>query len=80
MRLGKQYGNERLEAACQRALATGACSYKSVASILKSGLDQQPLPAQPEATPAIAHANIRGADYYAPTLPLAGASDGGRPC
>jgi transposase len=78
MRLGKQYGNERLEAACQRALATGACSYKSVASILKSRLDQQPLPSPPVATPAIAHENIRGADYYAPTQPLMG--DGGRPC
>ena len=30
MRLGKSYGDERLEAACQRALALGACSYNSI--------------------------------------------------
>ena len=43
MRLGKSYGDERLEAACQRALTLGACSYKSLESILKHALDQQPL-------------------------------------
>jgi hypothetical protein len=78
MRLGQQYGPERLEAACRRALAIGTCSYKSVASILKSGLDGQPLPPATAAAPRIAHENIRGADYYAPTLPLA--EEGGRPC
>mgnify|MGYP001418027260 CR=1 FL=1 len=44
MRLGKRYGAERLEAACRRALALGACSYKSLESILKQGLDAQPVP------------------------------------
>lgn len=78
MRLGKQYGNERLEAACQRALATGACSYKSLASILKSGLDQQPLPQAAAPAPAIEHGNIRGAGYFAPSLPFA--EGGARPC
>lgn len=34
MRLGKAYGNERLEAACQRALFINAFSYKSIQSIL----------------------------------------------
>jgi len=78
MRLGKQYGNDRLEAACRRALATGACSYKSLASILKSKLDQQSLPQTAAPAPAIEHDNIRGADYYAPALPFA--TEGGRPC
>jgi transposase len=64
MRLGKSYGDERLEAACQRALALGACSYKSLESILKHGLDRCPLPQQPEATAGPAHANIRGSHYY----------------
>jgi transposase len=38
MRLGKSYGATRLEAACRRALMLGACSYKSLESILKQGL------------------------------------------
>src|SRR5207244_12390605 len=37
MRLGKSYGTERLDAACRRALTIGACSYKSIESILKNG-------------------------------------------
>lgn len=64
MRLGKHYGAARLEAACQRALRLGACSYKSLESILKHDLDQQPLPGPPPAAPVIAHSNIRGAQYY----------------
>jgi transposase len=65
MRLGKTYTAQRLEAACRRALALGAVSFKSVQSILKSGLDQQPLPATStqEALP-IDHPNIRGGHYY----------------
>jgi transposase len=64
MRLGKSYGDERLEAACQRALALGACSYKSLESILKHGLDRHPLPPKPDATAGSAHMNIRGPHYY----------------
>lgn len=68
LRLGKSYGDQRLEAAAKRALALGTTRYKSLESILKHGLDQQPLPAGADAaaddadTPA--HANIRGAQYY----------------
>lgn len=64
MRLGERYGQDRLEAACGRALAINATSYKSIASILKDGLDKQPLPQQQPQRPAIEHANIRGAEYY----------------
>jgi hypothetical protein len=64
MRLGKSYSPERLEAACQRALTLGACSYKSIESILKHGLDRQPLPRQPEVTASPHHGNIRGPQYY----------------
>jgi transposase len=64
MRLGKSYGDERLEAACRRALTLGACSYKSIESILKKGLDRHPVPEQPSATTASRHANIRGPQYY----------------
>src|SRR5881397_1644032 len=41
LRLAKEYSSERLEAACRRALAIGSPRYKSVASILKAGLDHQ---------------------------------------
>ena len=68
LRLGKAYGADRLEAACQRALAIGGLSYKSIESILKHGLDQQGLPdpgAPHPSVPAIPlHANVRGARYY----------------
>ncbi|MFQ5982342.1 MAG: IS21 family transposase [Woeseiaceae bacterium] len=64
MRLGKRYGAKRLEAASRRALAIGACSYKSVESILKNGLDKKPLPATTIESPAIEHDNLRGPDYY----------------
>ncbi len=64
MRLGKSYTTARLEAASRRALAIGSCSYKSVESILKNGLDRKPLPPTMIDTPAIEHDNLRGSDYY----------------
>ena len=61
--LQRQFGPDRLEAACKRALTVGTISYASVRSILVTGLDQAPEPPDPiTATPA--HGNIRGADYY----------------
>jgi len=63
IRLSKRYGAERTEAACRRALAAGAASYKSVKSILSSGLDR--LEVEPEAArPLPEHANLRGPGYY----------------
>jgi transposase len=64
MRLGKSYGAQRLEAACRRALTIGACSYKSLESILKNGLNRSPLPQRPEASAAPHHDNLRGPEYY----------------
>lgn len=66
MRLAKRYSAERLEAACGRALGVRGYSYKSVESILKHGLDQQPLLAEQTADGArpIVHPNIRGKLYY----------------
>jgi transposase len=63
MRLGKRYGTQRLEAACLRALTIGACSYKSIESILKQGLDHTPLPTQGTANTPVDHDNIRGPQY-----------------
>jgi len=64
LRLGKPYGQDRLEAACRRALFIQSLGYKSVESILKHGLDQEPLPEQPPQAPAIEHHNVRGPKYY----------------
>ena len=64
LRLGKRYGDERLEAACTRALALRAFSYRSVESILRRGLDRQPLNTSVLTTPSVAHDSVRGAPYY----------------
>jgi len=66
LRLGTRYSNERLEAAARRAVSTGACSYRSVKSILERGLDRQPLEA-PVAQPPLEHSNLRGASYFDPS-------------
>jgi transposase len=65
LRLGKRYSNERLEAACRRALAMNVCSYRSIKSMLESSLDRQPI--EPVEIPAVhgeVHDNVRGSDYY----------------
>lgn len=62
LRLEERYDPQRLEAACQHALKIGAASYRSVASILKAGLDRQELPAP--SLRALVHENLRGASYY----------------
>lgn len=65
IRLGKGYGNDRLENACRRAIYMDSCSYRSIESILKNNLDQQPLPeVEPEAPLPEDHENLRGSKYY----------------
>jgi transposase len=64
IRLAEQYSSIRMEAAADRAIRTGACRYKSVQSILKNSLDQQPLPELPPLPLPPAHDNIRGAEYF----------------
>ncbi len=43
VRLEKKYGKEKLEAACARAIALGARSYRHVTTTLKNNLEDQPL-------------------------------------
>ena len=52
------------EAACRRGLVIGARSYKSIASILKQGLDSKPLDEHGSAHDPIDHDNVRGPRYY----------------
>lgn len=63
IRLGRRYGQERLEAACTRALFMKAYSYKSVESILKNNLDGKELPDRSTGS-LVTHENIRGNAYY----------------
>jgi transposase len=61
--LGSRYGEQRLEAACRRALPAGIHSYRGVKNILDAKLDQ----VEPEEAPTVipkTHENIRGQTYY----------------
>ena len=65
IRLAGKYSAQRVEAAAERALLTGACRYKSVESILKNSLDQVPLaPSLPPPSSTPPHDNIRGSEYF----------------
>ena len=64
LRLIKQFGSERLEAAAVRALEIGARTYGSVKSILDNNLDRQTVTTRATDGVAIHHPNIRGARYY----------------
>jgi len=69
LRLGKTYGHERLNAACRRALELRSPSYRSVAGILKHGLDRVvPAAARPTTTPTTttptARDEVRGGHYF----------------
>jgi transposase len=66
LRLERVYGKQRLEAACTRAVAVRARSYRHVDSILKNGLDRVPLPdvSAPAEPQLPLHENIRGGTYY----------------
>lgn len=68
MRLAREYGNDRLEAACARAQSIRAPHYRSVKSILACGLDRQGSSLlggeRNPAAPMPTHDNVRGAGYY----------------
>jgi transposase len=63
MRLGALYGNERLEAACERALAFDLVSFRGVRNILQAGFDRvkKEEAARSSEKP---HGNLRGPGYY----------------
>lgn len=62
--LGREFGPDRLEAACSRALAIGATETRNVRSILRTNLDRQPLSTRTTDTVTLDHDNIRGPGYY----------------
>jgi len=61
--LARRYTQERLEAACARALPAGIHTYKGLENILEARLDQMPTE-EPTSIPLASHANIRGLSYY----------------
>ena len=63
LRLSSHYGEERLEAACRRALPAGICSYKGVKNILDAKLEQVEAQ-EPSTVVPDSHENIRGQEYY----------------
>jgi transposase len=64
IKLGKAVGQQRMEAACRRALHFDTCTYNSLKSILQKKLETQPLEQElPLSSPA--HENLRGGPYYA---------------
>ena len=65
LRLSKKYGQARLEAACARAAAVGARSYRHVDAILKKGLDRVELPTNATTDErVVTQENVRGPGYY----------------
>jgi transposase len=63
IRLADRYSPQRLEAACLRASQIKSHSYKSIKSILKTGLDRQTLMTDPQSL-TLNHPHIRGQEYY----------------
>jgi len=63
LRLAKDYGNERFEAACKRALPSGTFSYRLLNNILSSNLDKE-TPRQQDLFQTPDHDNLRGPEAY----------------
>ena len=62
--LSKRYGEDRLEAACARALTIGSPKRQAIKSILEAGLDRHAELFPTTDTPLPAHGNVRGPGYY----------------
>ncbi|CAN5264200.1 IS21-like element ISPsy14 family transposase [soil metagenome] len=59
LRLGRDFSPAQLEAACERALALRALSYRAVRSLITAPCDAAAAPSRP-----VAHPNLRGARYF----------------
>jgi transposase len=63
LRLFKDLDRARAETVAARAVAIGALTYKSIASIIATKLDRTtPAAAEPQAV--VTHPNLRGSDYF----------------
>src|SRR5665213_1219105 len=64
LRLHKQYGADRLQAACSRALTGNVFNYRTIQNILISNLDQLKDGYQQDLFKLPDHPNLRGPDSY----------------
>lgn len=64
MRLGREHGADRLDAACARAERLGSYRFRTVDHILRHQQDRLPLEEPAPSRPALTHENVRGATYY----------------
>ena len=64
LRLTGQYGQERFENACKRAIPASRVGYKMIANILEKGLDKQSDDELFPSTNLPDHENIRGPEAY----------------
>jgi transposase len=64
LRLGKTYGNDRLEAACKRALKGRSYTYRIVHNILENNLDTQEADSPVDLFSVPQHDNLRGPREY----------------
>ncbi len=62
--MAREYGLDRLEAACQRAIRIQATSPSSVRSMLKRRIETAPIRGQESNCPLPAHENVRGPETY----------------
>lgn len=62
--LAKRYGQDRLEAACERALVLGAFKYRHVRELLANNRDRTPVASDASEWISPEHANVRGPGYY----------------
>lgn len=64
IRLGNHYSGERLDRACQRAMAYHNHTYRAVRTILEKNLDQKEEPITRGPASILLHENVRGPEYY----------------
>jgi hypothetical protein len=64
LRLHKQYGAHRLEAACARALNGSVFNYRTIQNILISNVDQLNQADQGDLFRLPEHPNLRGPEAY----------------
>ena len=67
LRCAEKHGSERMDAACQRALAVAGKSAphrKHIEGILKLGLEREPIAAPPTTPRSAVHENVRGGSYF----------------
>ena len=62
--LARDYGAERVERASARAIALGSFTYRSLAAMLRSGLDKVDIRVGDTTAVLPLHENIRGSAYY----------------